>query len=299
MQVRPDRDVLQTPDRLDARFGVVAGLYVAALLAPALLLVVVQRFRLSSELVALGLLGAVGMVCTAVVAWRVTRWGGVVAWFNSTWAALLVPAVGVIPVFGYFFYVILSIAFAVSELQPESAVSLVGFSGFLLGIVAACLGSALVYMARARLVNATVEDGDVRVEWTAGWPRRDGAKFAIGTLGVVGLLYGLTLWQLGWWGAQVFFPLSMILVFGIASLVSERTYRVSPAGLEQRRGTRWFVSPQLVPWSQLEGFSVTDDAIVLHRRLPHVDVRCSRRDLLTDEADVIAALEAHLDRRDS
>jgi len=297
MQIRPDRETLQTPERLDTRFGVVAGLYVAALIAPALLLVVVKRLQLGSESTAIGLLGAVVTVCTAVVAWQVTRRGGIVAWFNSTWTALLVPAVGIIPLFVYFWYVFLFIAFTVTDLQPESAANLIGFAGFLSGIAATCLGTALVQMARARIVDETVVDSDVRVEWTAGWPRRDRVRVAIGTLVAVGLPFGLAFWQ---WGQIVFhaLPLGIVLVFSIASLVDERTYRLTPAGLEQRRGTRWFVSRQLTPWSQFDGVSVTDDAVVLHRQLPYIDIRCSRQDLVTHEADVIAALEAHLDRRD-
>ncbi|WP_255681635.1 hypothetical protein [Natrinema sp. SYSU A 869] len=41
---------------------------------------------------------------------------------------------------------------------------------------------------------------------------------------------------------------------------------------------------------------MTNDAVVLHRTLPYVDIRC-RRYLIDDEA-VVAALEDHLDRRD-
>lgn len=299
MQVRSTRGTLQTPERLDTRVGVVAGLYVAALLSPALVLVVVRWLDLGSGQLALGLLGAVGMVLTAVVAWQVTRRGGLVAWFNSTWVALLVPAVGLVPMLAYFVLMITHLALYVAELEAENAASLVGFTGFFLGIAAGCLGSVLVYMARARLVDATVDDGDVDVEWTAGWPRRARFKFAIGTLVVLGSLFGLAFQQLGWRATQTLFPGGIALALGINNLTSEHTYRVTPAGLEQRRGKRWFVSRQLTPWSQFEGFSVTEDAITLHRPLPHVDVRCSRWDVTIAEEDVVAALEAHLDRRDS
>jgi hypothetical protein len=44
---------------------------------------------------------------------------------------------------------------------------------------------------------------------------------------------------------------------------------------------------------------VTDDAIVLHRPLPHADVRSRRYDLFKDDEAVIAGLEDHLDRQDS
>jgi hypothetical protein len=97
MQVRPTRGPLQTPERLDGRFGLVAGLYVAALLSPALVLVVVQWPGLTSWPVALGLLGVVGAVLAAAVARIVARHGEFVAWFDSAWIAVLVPVLGVLP----------------------------------------------------------------------------------------------------------------------------------------------------------------------------------------------------------
>ncbi|MBV0925269.1 PH domain-containing protein [Halomicroarcula limicola] len=299
MQIRASREPFQTPERLDARFGAVAGLYAAALLSPALLLVAVQWLQLESGPLALGLLGAVGSVLTALVAWQVMRLGGLVAWFNSTWSAVLVPAIGVIPVFAYHFQAFLYVAFSLTELQPESAASLVGVTGFFLGIAASVLGVVLVQMARSRLMDATVDDGDVDTEWTAGWPPRDRLKLAAATLAVVIPLFGLAVWQLDGWGLMAFSPVCLVVVFATSSIVSKATYRVTPAGLEQRREGRLFVSRHLVPWSQFDGFSASDDAVVLHRPLPHFDVRCKRWDLMTDDEAVLAALDAHLDRRDS
>jgi hypothetical protein len=85
----------------------------------------------------------------------------------------------------------------------------------------------------------------------------------------------------------------------LTSILSERTYRATPAGVELRRGSRWFVNRHLLPWSRFQGFSVTGDAIVLHRAAPHIDVRCCRDDIGTDEDAVIAALEIHLQGRES
>ena len=299
MHIGSSGEALRTPERLDARFGVVAGLYVAALLSPALSLVAVDRLQLRSGPLALGLLAAVGAVLTAVVAWQVTRRGGLVAWFDSTWLAWLVPAVGVLPMIAYFVPVIEYIGLALTELEAESAASLIGVTGFVLGIVAWCLGGALVLMARDRLVTATIGDADVDIEWTAGWTRRDWFNVVVGTL-VVGVpLFGLLVWYLREWAINIVSAVGMLLLIGIYSLVSKRTYRVTPAGVEQYRGGTPFASRQFTSWSQFEGFSVTDRAIVLHRQPPHLDVRCSRRDLIPDDEDVIAALEAHLDRRDS
>lgn len=297
MQVRPGRGPHQTPERLDWRFGLVAGIYVAALLSPALVLVVGQRLELTSRFAVLGTLGAVGTVLTAAVARAVSRWGELVGWFDSAWVAVLLPVVGAVPMALYLFDAFLFLALTVTDLQADSVATLVGFVGFLLGIAAASLGSFLVLMGRTRLAHATVDDTEVTAEWTAGWPRRARLRLMTGALAVAGLLAGLAIWQLGWWVAPTVFTSGMVLVIVLRSVVEERTYRATSPGLEQCRAGRWFSPRRLVPWSRFDGFSVTDDAVVLHRDVPHVDVRC-RRYLVDDEA-VVAALEAHLDRRDS
>lgn len=296
MQVRSSRDSLQTPEQLDGWFSLVAGLYVAALLSPALLLIVVQRLEVASWSVALGSLGAVGAALTIAVTWIVSRQGELVAWFDSAWVAALIPAVGVLPIGLYAFRYFLFIAFAVADLQADSAATLVGFVGFLLGIVATVLGSYLVLMARTRLANAAVDDADIAVEWRAGWPNCARQKLMLVTLAVVGLLTGLGVWQIGWRAMTFVLPGGLVPISMLRSMGTERTYRATAAGLEQRREERWVVSRRLIPWSRFDGFSVTNDAVVLHRTAPSVDIRC-RRYLIDDEA-VVAALEAQLDRRD-
>jgi hypothetical protein len=119
----------------------------------------------------------------------------------------------------------------------------------------------------------------------------------IGTLAVIGLLAGVAFWRLGWRGVTTVLPFGPVLVIALRSVVSERTHRATSVGLEQRRDGRWPGPRRLIPWSRVDGFSVTDNAIVLHRALPHTDVRC-RRDLIDDEA-VVAALEDYLDCRDA
>jgi hypothetical protein len=295
MQVRSSHGPLQTPEQLDGRFGLVAGFYVAALLSPALLFIIVQWLGLASWSVTLGLLGVVGTAITTVVARIVSRRGGLVAWSDSPWIAIFVPAVGVLPMGLYLFQFILFIGFVVTDLQADSAAHLVGFIGFFLGIVAASLGSYLVLMARTRMANATVDEGNIAAEWTAGWPQSARLKLIAGTLAVIGLLTGLAVWQIEWRAVTTVLPGGLALVFVFQSIVSERTYRATSVGLEQRSEGRWFVSRRLTPWSRFESFSVTNDAIVLHRTLPYIDVRC-RRYLIDDEA-VIAALEDYLDRR--
>ena len=297
MHVRSGDNPLQTPEQLDGLFKLVAGLYAAALLSPAVLGLATPWLGSVSWPVTLGLLGAVGAVLAATVAWTVSRQSEFVAWLDSPWIAFLVPAIGILPISLYLFDVFLFVAFAVTDLQPDTAANLIGFVGFVAGIAATLLGEYLVLRARTQLANATVDDTDVAVEWTAGWPRRARLWFMIGTLVVIGLLAGVAFWRLGWRGVTTVLPFGPVLVIALRSVVSERTHRATSVGLERRRDGRWLGPRRLIPWSRVDGFSVTDDAIILHRALPRVDIRC-QRNLIDDEA-VVAALNTHLDRRDT
>lgn len=290
-----NNEAIRTPDRLDYRIGVVAGLYVGALLTPAFVIALVYRFRLDDSLVTIGLLAVVGTAITAVVAWKVSRWGGVVGWFNSTWLAVLVPTFGILLAIAYLVQVILYIGYFLSDLQPETTASLVGFIGFALAIVASCLGGILTLMARTRMVRASIEDADVEVEWTAGWPLKDRMKYAVGVILFAMPFFGMSYWLLGWWGLSVVGFLLALLVVGLVGLVSESTYRVTPAGLEQRRRRGWVTASKIFPWAVFEDMTVTDDAIVLHRPTPHFDVLMARRDMALDEAEVLEALGSRLE----
>jgi hypothetical protein len=302
VQYTTARSHLQTPDRLDTRIGVIAGLYAAALLSPALTLAVVESFRLASELVALGLLGVLGVIVTVVVTRLVTPRGGLVAWLDSTWIGVLVSTAGILSAVGYAGYALLSLVFFVSDLRAETATGLVGTAGFGLGLVACLLGSLLVTMGRNRLVSATVdpdETGEVAAEWTAGWPRRARVALLVGIFAVTIPVAGLVIWQFGRQALMSLPALGLPTILAASALAGERTYRVTPAGLEQRRETRWTVSRRLTPWSEFEGFTLTDDTLVVHRRSLGLDVRCSRWDVSLADSDIVAALGAHLDRRES
>lgn len=295
-------EVLQTPGRLDTRLAAVAGLYVAALVSPALTLAVVESLQLASGLAALGLLGAVGAVVTVTVTRLVAPRSGLVAWLDSTWVGVLVPTVGILPVIGYTGYAFLWLAFFVSGLQAETAATLVGAVGFGFGLVACLLGSLLVTMGRNRLVAATVdtdESGDVAAEWTAGWPRRARLGLLLVVFAVATPVVGLAVWRFGWQALMSLPALGVTTILVASVLAGERTYRVTPAGLEQRRETRFAVSRRLTPWSAFEGYTLTEDTLVVHRRSLGLDVRCSRWDVSIADSDVVTALDAHLDRRES
>ncbi|WP_435362234.1 hypothetical protein [Haloarchaeobius sp. DFWS5] len=281
---------IQSPERLDTRFGLVVGCYVAALVSPALLFAVADRLRPDSALVVLGLLAA---VVVAVVTWGVTRWGSLVERLDSPVLLWLLPAIGVLPFFAYGLLALVFLGTTIASLEIHDAAPAIGFAGVVLGIVAMCLGGGIVAMARTRLAAASVGD-EFDVEWSASWPRRARFKLGGAMLGVLLPLCGFAVWYLGLQAMLTVVPAVLPLQLGVQNVADERTYRVSPAGLEQRQEGRWTTARRFIPWSQFEGFSVTDDGLVLHRPRPSLDIRCSKWDLDTAEADVIAALEEHL-----
>jgi len=304
---------LRTPERLDLRFGLVAGGYVATLISPVILLAVVERSGLNDELLTIGLLGAVGVAITSIVGWRVTRWGGLLAWFSDSRVAWFLPSVGLFPIFAYHFSFIVYLGFYFGGLELQTTAPLVRFSGFFLGIFTICLGSLLVNMGRNRLTDTIVDDVDVKIEWTASWTRADQLKATVGAL-LIGSVTTVVLGYLGWSmtggpeiisleiAATVTAPLFLTSLVYAYDVSSRSTYRLSRAGLERNSG-QLFSPTVFVPWSQFDGVTVSDSKVVLHRGRFHPDVRFSRQDLSvrfssqdhynTDE-EVIAALEVHL-----
>lgn len=150
-------------------------------------------------------------------------------------------------------------------------------AGFVLGLAATALGSALVLLARKRVAIAAVDEDAINASWTAGFPRR--LRLAIG-LGSAGLSIAIA--AVGWLlsrGDTMILALVVGPFIALASIGAERTYRSTPDGLEVRRS----VSRQFLPWTHFDGFSVTDDAVVLHRPFPYLALRCSRVDILNEE----------------
>lgn len=155
-------------------------------------------------------------------------------------------------------------------------------------------------MGGTQPVSSTATDSDIEIEWTAGWPPRARLLLLFATLAIYVPLCGLALWH-SEVSIKVVILAGPLVTIATRSVVSKRTYRVSPTGLAWYRNWWLFESRRLIPWSQFDGFSVTDDAIVLHRLGPHLDIRCRRWDvsLGADEEDVIAAVRSYVDRRES
>jgi len=278
------------PDRLDATFGFVAGLYVATLLVPSIPFVAVLRFDLGAGAVGLG---AVGVVVAAAVGWSVTRSVEVLEWLDSAPVAVALPSLGALTVFGYLGPGVSYLVTRLADLRTPGVLGPIALVGLVSGLGAVFLGTGLVSMARSRLVRLTVP-AERSLTWTAGWPLdRRLRALAVGTTAIVAVLApAVVIWHVSPAWPLVILALSLLAV--LVALGSETEYCGTSAGLVVRSS----VSARLFDWDQFDSFSVTDDAIVLHRSVPYPDILFERAGL-DGEPDVIALLEAQLDRADA
>ncbi|GGN97534.1 MULTISPECIES: hypothetical protein [Haloarcula] len=259
----------------DPLFGVVSGAYLALLCVPPVVLVV-SRLVTGSPAALYGTALVTFAAVTGAGWLGIARWDGLAVRLGRT-AVRWLPAV--VPV-GY----------ALGGFASLGQTGVVGVLAFFFGLVAMLFGFALGVMARTRYADAVTADATTDCEFTAGWPERARRRLlvvagSLVTVTAVGFVAGLLtdrFWlQLA---SQVLFPVGLVLVTGS----EERTYTVSEAGLEHRLP----VARRLFPWSAFDGYTRTDDALVLHRSW-RVDTRIALADLSDPDA-VDAAFARYL-----
>lgn len=269
-------------ERPDGLYVLVAGLYVAAFLAPALVLGL-SRVVTDAAVLYVGFLVAVAGV-TAVASGIVTRMPGLAVSLgrhDAVWLLAVVPFCWFGSVFG---------AVAVGLEPPTLAVPLavIGTAGGML------LGIILVAMSRTRYANAVLVDAVDLAEWEARWPRRwrrvaggiSLVAFTASTLGIVSAFVFNSEW--GWWLYNLLF-VGVVLM----NVLNPRTFRVTDAGLVIEHP----LQRQFRPWSTYTSYELTDEALVLQPaewwRPAH---RCDRADI--DDVDgAVTALDGCLAQR--
>lgn len=181
-------------------------------------------------------------------------------------------------------------AYAIGGFASLSATGAVGVLAFFGGLGAMVVGFVLGVMARTRHTDAVLDSVDVVCEFRAGWPaiarRRLGfVAAAVVAAAMVSFLVGVfSDRHLLQTAGQLLLPLGLVAY----TSTEARDYTASPAGLEQRLP----VARRLTPWDAFDGYSRTDDALVLHRPW-RVDVRFALADL--DDPDAVeAAVAEHL-----
>lgn len=275
-------------DQTDPFFGFLAGLYAAAVVAPAVVIGVALRVTADPGTLYLTLLGAVTVVVAlvAVAARReslAVRLGGT----RWAWLAVIVP-------FAY-----LAVLFAGSATGSDlpGVVFGLAFLGTLSGML---VGFGLAVAARNRYSKAILADAEEYARWSARAPERDrriakaGAIAAL-VLGISGfaasILFDFAPFR---WAGNGLVPMAA----GLVSATDERTLTVTDAGLAVKRP----LNRKVRPWSAYESYSVSDGALVVHRAGWSArgvrDVRCDVGDV-PDVDTVEAALSEFLPRHEA
>jgi hypothetical protein len=267
------RSILGQPnaERPDGEYAFVAGLYVAALTAPALVLAVSQVVA-DAAVLYLSLLVAVTGV-TAVAGWVVSRTPGLAVILGShdaVWLLVVLP-------FDWFG----GAALGVDPSDIAAPLAVIGTAGGML------LGIILVAMSRTRHANAALEDAVELAEWEARWPRRwrriaGGISIVTFTASSLGILAAFVFDSE--WGWRLYYLLFVGVV--LMNVLNPRTFCVTDAGLVVEHP----LQRQFRPWSAYMSYELSDEALVIRSavwwRPSH---RCDRADI-SDVDAVRAAL---------
>ena len=259
----------------DPVFGVVTGFYLALLVTPPVVFAVGEFVTAD----------AAGRYVTAVVTGVVVLGLG---WLTTERMDGLAPSIGATRL--RWALAALPVGYALAGFGSLEQTGSVGVVAFFFGIGAMAVGFVLGVMARTRHADAVLDGVERECEFRAGWPdaARRRLTYAAGAVTVVAAVYFLVgIFTDRFWLQSV----GQILVpVGIVSYTSAepRTVTVSAAGLEQRAP----VARQLMSWDAFEGYTRTDDALVLHRRW-RPDHRFALADL--EEPDAVeTAIARHL-----
>lgn len=273
-------------DGTDPFFGFLAGLYAAALVAPAVVIGVALRVTTDPATLYLALLGTVTAVvavfgATARRESLAVRLGG----SRWVWLAIAVP----------FAYLVVLFASFVGGSDLPGVVGGLAFLGALSGTL---VGLGVVVAARNRYSKAVLADAEEYARWSARAPERDrriakAGALAAFVLGISGF-FASVLFEFAplRWIGNVLIPTAA----GFLGGTDERTLTVTADGLVVKRP----LNRRVRPWSAYESYSMSDDALVVHRAGWSAwgvrDVRCDIHDV-EDVSAVEAALAEFLPRR--
>lgn len=257
-------------DRPDGEYAFVAGLYVAALTSPGLVLALSQVVA-DAAVLYIGLLVAVTGV-TAVTSWVVSRTPGlavILGRHDTVWVLVVVP-------FGWFGGAFGAPSFGINPPDIAAPLAVLGTAGGML------LGLILVAMSRTRHANAALEDAVEHTQWDARWPRRwrriAGAVAIVAfTASTIGILAAFVLDSV--WGWRLYYLLFVGVV--LMNVLNPRTFRVTDVGLVVEHP----LQRQFRPWSAYTSYEVADEALVFRSavwwRISH---RCDPDDIADVDA---------------
>lgn len=263
-------------DPSDDSYAIAAGLYTAVVLAPVVVLGL-AGVTSNAAVLYLGFLGAVAGIAT-VAGWGVSRSHGLAVRLGGTtavWLLAVVPFAWVIGVFGA----------ATIGRKPSTIAALLAVIGTGGGAV---LGFILVGMSRTRHTAAVLAEAEEFAQWEARWPQRRrrlaaGGMAIAGVAGVGGLaarfVFGIE------WAGYLYYLIFLWTPF--AGVGNGRTFRVTTDGLVVERP----LQQRLKPWSAFTGYTLTDDALVVHPAAWWRPASRSDRADIEDVDSVVAPLD--------
>lgn len=263
----------------DTPYALVVGLYLAVLIAPAVVLAIRQVVADAAILYISFLTAVTGVtILVGMIVSRTTGLVRILGRHDAVWLLAVLP-------FGWFGGAFGAIAVGYQPPNLVFPLAVVGTAGGML------LGIVLVAMSRTRYADAVFEETTELTEWDARWPhrwRRVGGAIAIGAfaLSTIGILAAFIFDSE--WGWRLYY----LLFVGVLSmnLLNERTFRLTDAGIIVEHPLQRLFRP----WSAFESYELTDDALIIRSRTWWLPAhRCDRSEI-DDVETILETLEVYL-----
>ncbi|WP_266083330.1 hypothetical protein [Haladaptatus caseinilyticus] len=267
------RGDLSNGERPDTLYAFVAGLYVAILLTP---IAILGISTVSADGATLYVSFLVSVTLLGIIAgWLISHTPGLAVRLGRHNMIWLLVAVPFIPFVGVF-------AAAGIGISPPSIAVVLAMVTMIGGMFT---GLPLVTMSRNRYTTAALAGTTEITAWEGRWPQR-WRWIAIGTMiiAIIGGSAGIiaqVVFGVEWAGDLY---LLMVLWAPLAGAANPRTFRVTDAGLVVDRP----MLHRFRPWTGLTGYSLSDEALVIHRKgWWRQNLRCDRDDI--EDVDAVTA----------
>ncbi|WP_158057669.1 hypothetical protein [Halorussus halophilus] len=272
----------ETGTETDSVFGFIAGVYAAAVLAPAVTILAAVGVSENPATLFFSFLGSV-IVFAGFVGWQARQESVAVRLGRTKWIWLAVVAP-----FGYGV-----LMFVVIAAGLRGAAVGVSMAGMIAGMIT---GMGFAVAAQNRYARATLSGSEEYVRFTASAPKRDRrlVMWSIAVFVVVGLA-GMVASVVADFELGEDLYLLLPISGGLLGATTTKTFAVTDAGFltDQR------VHKNLQSWDDFEGFSVREDAVILRRAgWSAFGLRDIRRDAadIEDVDELAEALERFLPR---
>ncbi|WP_435158358.1 hypothetical protein [Haladaptatus sp. DFWS20] len=274
MAIRAEsRGNLSNGERPDTLYAFVAGLYVAILLTP---IIILGISTVSADGATLYVSFLVSVTLLGIIAgWLISHTAGLAIRLGRHDIIWLLVAIPFVPFVGVF------AASGIGVSPPGIAIVLAMVT--MIGGMFTSL--PLVTMSRNRYTTAALAGTTEITEWEGRWSQRwRQISYGVMIIAILGSSAGIiaqVMFRVEWAGDLY---LLMVLWAPLAGAGNPRTFRVTDAGLVVERP----MLHRFRPWTAFTGYSLNDEALVIHRKgWWRQNLRCDRDDI--DNVDAVTA----------